>query len=146
MTENSKEIVVPKELEPILKEVRDLAFDCDVIEVHSREDYAVAHNFMDKLYERNKKVDALLDPIIRAAYATHKTATQQKLMLTTPIANAIAYIKNKMTTFLMEEKKRAEGEAEMAKKKLIEAGFDANIVGVRTGLPIDNSGMVQVEV
>lgn len=142
----SEDIQIPKELEPVHKEVRSLADDIGMLEIESRADYDAAYRMMDTLYDREKKISAILDPIIKQAHATHKVATTQKKMLTGPIVDAINVIKAKMAVFVAEEKKRLEAEAKVAKEKLAEAGFDTSMVVTHTGLSKDSTGMVQVDV
>jgi hypothetical protein len=108
-------IISPDE---VAKLVPAVVSQADGITVVDSEDYEMACSFLTLIATRKKQVGETFDPIVQKAHSTWKEAIAQRDKFLNPLSLAEVNVKNKVTTWRMEEERKRRAEEDRLSAQL----------------------------
>jgi hypothetical protein len=109
------QIISPDE---VAKLVPAVVSQADRITVIDSEDYEMACSFLTLIATRKKQVGETFDPIVQKAHSTWKEAIAQRDKFLNPLSLAEVNVKNKVTTWRMEEERKRRAEEDRLSAQL----------------------------
>ncbi len=110
-------LAVPKEANEIAEEGLILIAQAEELEVVDAASFEQGGQFLLVLKKYQRRVREIMDPIVKAADATHKIAVRQRGVLLDPAASAESIVKSRLTAWEQAEQTRLKAAAQEAEER-----------------------------